>query len=244
MAGNFGFSGGTSGGTRGSSGGQTVNPSTFLSQMLPAVNNAIKDQAQQEKYKDLFAQLMEQGANTEQYSPLQAQYKEVKNPFGGLGGKGTIKVKTGYGIDPRFQLKGPESYIEKALQQQKLEEAQGLDKAQLAGAQGLAQSRANMSMRGGLTPQQRLQLEKQGMRDLMSQRQGIAGQGAAERARIGLEGDKMGREINKYNIEQELGQLGKAQELELGKYQTKMAGLAGQKAAEATKAAAAGQSKK
>lgn len=208
----------------------------------PEIEKALKDQTQQKKYSDLFAQLMESGANTEQYSPLQAQYKEVKLPgmFGGI----KTKVKSGYAIDPRFQLKGPESYIEKALQQQKLEETQGLDKAQLAQAQGSAQARANLAMRGGITPQQRLQLEKQGQRDLMMQRQGITGQGAAERARIGLEGDKMGREINKYNIEQELGQLGKAQDIELGKYQTKMAGLAGQKAAEATKAAAAGQSKK
>lgn len=207
--------------------------------MGPEIEKAVKEQKQQKNYNDLFAQLMEQGANTGQYSPLQAQYKEIKGPFGIK-----TKVQSGYAIDPRFQLKGPESYIEKALGQQKLEEAKGLDQAQLAQAQGSAQARANLAMRGGLTPQQRLQLEKQGQRDLMMQRQGVTGQGAAERARIGLEGDKMGREINKYNIEQELGQLGKAQELELGKYQTKMAGLAGQKAAEATKAAAAGQSKK
>lgn len=200
----------------------------------PLLEQAKKEQRQ----KDLFNELIEKGPETGQYSPLQAQYKSVKTPFG------TMKVKTGMAMDPRFKLQGPESYIEKALGQQKLEEARALDQGTLAQQQGLAQSGANLAMRGGVTPQQRMQLQKQGMRDLMMQKQDIFGKGAMQRGDIGLEGEKMGREINRYNIEQELGQLGRAQDLEIQQYQTKMAGLAGKEAAKATRQAAAQQSKK
>lgn len=194
------------------------------------INAQLQNAKMQQEQKDLAGPEMT-------YNPLQTRYRQVQGPFG------KINVKE-VGLAERYKLKGPESYIEKALGQQALEEGKLRDETMLAQQQGLAQARANMAMRGGVRGGNMLQLQRQGMKDVLAGRQQVGMQGAQARAGIGLEGDKMGREINKYNLENELRAMGAGNEWDMKRYQTRMAAQAAKKSAEATRAAAQDSSKK
>jgi len=79
---------------------------------------------------------------------------------------------------------GDSPWARMQLQKQQMEQTQAGNDAAAAQAQGLAQAQSSLMRQGGLSSGARTSLAKQGARDLMMARQGVASQGAAGRLDI------------------------------------------------------------
>lgn len=163
----------------------------------------------------------------QQYSPV------TKDPV-----TGEIKLRK------ELQLSGPQNFIQQALAKQQLEEAGQRDLAAQSLTQGLAQNRAQMAMRGGSRSGAQANLQRQGLKELMASRQGVAQRGAMDRANLGLQGEEMGRKTEAYNLENMLKGGEGADSYALKMWQTKKAAEAAKNSAAATRAAAQDSSKK
>jgi hypothetical protein len=141
-------------------------------------------------------------------------------------------------LKDRFKLPGAESYIEKALAMQETDQARQQDQASRTAQQAFAQNLAAQGARGGLRGGGMAGTARANQRNLLEALQNVGAQGASQRQQIGLEGDKMGREIQRYNLEQELGQGQNLNTQEREDWKLLMADRAAKRSASATRQAA------
>jgi hypothetical protein len=137
-------------------------------------------------------------------------------------------------LKKQYQMPGGEGYMQALLKKQGLEEAQGQDKAaaQAQGAQ--ANAAAGLGMRGGMNSANRGALARQSMTDSLKAQQGVAAQGAGQRADIGIKGADVEQAATGQNIQGALTGISGINKFNLDKYGQNMAGLSANAAAQAT----------
>jgi hypothetical protein len=205
-----------------------------------------QQQAQMNDYinqiKSTFAAKQEAGPQLE-YNPIRKKYidaqgnevQAVKNAAGDLvAPEGATQRNE---LAPEYQMAGGQSYLEKALAKQGMEEVSAKDQAALNAAQAQAQMRSQMASRGGFRSGNAQLAGRQSMRDLLMAKQQVGQQGAMTRADIGLKGTEMDREAQGYNIKNLFTQGENVNKFNLDKYRQQMNVEAAKKQADATRAA-------
>jgi len=120
-------------------------------------------------------------------TPILQSYRGLET----LGGAGKLGAST-VDASPWMNL---------AMNQQKLEEGGALEKAVAGQQQALAQGRANLAMRGGLSGGAAERMAMQGANDLANARQNVFAQGAINRGNIALSNVDKRSEIDKFNAQ-------------------------------------------
>jgi hypothetical protein len=150
---------------------------------------------------------------------------------------------------------GDSPWAKMQLQKQEMEQSKSMNDAAAAQAQGIAQAQSGLMRQGGLSSGARTSLAKQGARDLMMARQGVAGQGAAQRLDIqeqdlGRKQDLLGKfgaaetQANQANIGALTGDITRRGTFDMERYKQQMAAYGAEKGAEAQRAAAGAGGKK
>lgn len=139
----------------------------------------------------------------------------LSNPFGGGGGGGSANYGSNMPTPTLGEYKGLASlgaagtlgankidaspWMNLAMNQQKLEEGQALGNAVSGQQQALAQGRANLAMKGGLSGGSAERMAMQGANDLASARQNVFAQGAINRGNIALGNVDRQMDVDKFN---------------------------------------------
>lgn len=211
------------------SGGQNLTP-----QQQAAWNQMWQQQqmANQQGFNNQLNQLRLDMERKALENPQQ-KYSPVK-----LGPDGKVQLKD------EFKMSGPEAYIQQQMGKQQLEEAAQRDIAQQAQAQGLNTIGAQAAMRGGRKSGAMANLQRQSLRDLMAQRQGVARQGMLDRSNLGIQGEELRRKTEAANLATMLGGGEAADKFGLDIWTRNKAAEAAKTSAAATRAAAQDSSKK
>jgi len=189
-----------------------------------------------------------EAAYEKKYKSPELQYNPVQESWVDKDGKSVPKGTPGatqkVNLRSEFQMSGPEDYI-KALQDQNAVNRSGaLNDAQMGAAQAAAQARTQSAMRGGLRTGTGDAINRSNMWQLMQQRQGVNRTGNENVMNIAQKGEELKRGTEAYNLENLMKGAESVNRFNLDSYKSKMAGLAGRDAADATRDAAANSGKK
>jgi hypothetical protein len=206
-------------------------------------------QAQQNQFNDYINQVKATFAQKNAAGP-QIEFNPISKKFYNAQGQQVEGVRNAAGdlvapegatarneLAAEYQMAGGQSFLEKALAKQGLEEVAGKDQAALDAAQSQAQMRAQMASRGGFRSGNAQLAGRQSMRDLLMAKQSVGQKGAMTRAELGLKGNEMDREAQGYNIKNLLTQGENVNKFNLDKYKQQMAVEASKNQADATRAA-------
>lgn len=123
--------------------------------------------------------------------PTLSQYQGLNT----LGGAGKLNAST----------ISESPWVQMAMDKQASDQQRMFDQAQQNQQSALAQGRANLAMRGGLSSGAAERMANQGANDLAMARQNILSQGASERANLGMQAADRGTDIAKFNAGQTQG---------------------------------------
>lgn len=144
-------------------------------------------------------------------------------------------------LNSAYQLSGPEAYIQAALAQQSAEENALGDKASSQAAGANTNALSQLASRGGLRGGSAQRLAMMSQRNVGQALQDVNMQGMQNRAQIGLQGEGMKRDTEKYNLGTKLGAMNSQNEYNANKYNQQMQAWAANKQAQATLAAGKGK---
>lgn len=181
--------------------------------------------AQTQGYKDSTAALQAQvdAQNSANKAGPQLQY----NP---LNDDGSLK--------DQYKLGSADSYTSALSAKNKLATTAARDAASQQAATGVAQSKENLAMRGGVGSNNSALLEAAGLKQGLANQQAASSQGAANEANLGVEGAKAQMDINKSNLGTQLTAGQNVNAFNLDKYNQNMAVKAANDQANATQSAA------
>lgn len=193
--------------------------STLTPEQIAAMN--AQTQAYQQQTQALMQQI--QAEKDAQAAGPQLQY----NP---LNEDGTLK--------DQWKLGSADSYLAALKAQQEQSGAVARDAAAQQAQTGIAQSKENLAMRGGVGANNAALLEAQGMRQGLANQQAASNQTAQNLADIGVKGAQAQLGIDEKNLGTQLTAAQNVNAFNLDKYNQNMAVKASENQAKATEAAA------
>lgn len=208
----------------GSSNGTTVPGAAKVgTTMTPDQLAAMNQQTQ--GYKDQTAALQAQiNAQT------QANAAGPQMQYNPLDSNGSLK--------DNYKLGNANTYTDALMAQQHINDNNSRNMAAQQAQTGIAQSKENLAMRGGVGANNSALLEAQGLKQGLANQQGASNQAAQNEAAIGVQGAGANLKIDQANLQNQLTAGQNVNAFNLDKYNQNMAVKAANDQANATTAAA------